>query len=180
MPSFRNNNEPKPLRGFLAGAAGGLFAACVMTGFQSVWSKASEELQSRRGEGQEQQQQGSSEESEDATMKAAGKIARLALQKDLGKEEKKKGGSIVHYAFGAFSGSVYGLVSEYVPAATLGFGSGFGTLLFLLADELALPALRLSPKPTQTPLSSHVYGLASHVVYGASTEAMRKGIRKIA
>ena len=48
-----------------------------------------------------------------------------------------------------------------------------------LADEIAVPALGLSRKPTEYPLSSRSawIGLASHLVYGVSTEAVRKGIR---
>jgi hypothetical protein len=179
MPNFRNENKPRPIRGLLAGAAGGLFAAWIMTGFQSAWSKVSEQLQSQGSKESGQQQQSGSGDSEDATMKAAGKVAHAMLDRDLSKEEKKKGGSLVHYAFGTFSGAVYGLLSEYVPAARLGFGTAFGALLFVAADELTVPALGLSPKPTETPLSSHVYGIASHLVYGANTEAVRKGIRKI-
>lgn len=46
MPYFRDDDEPKPLRGLLAGATGVLFGAWVMNQFQVVWSKASEELHS--------------------------------------------------------------------------------------------------------------------------------------
>jgi hypothetical protein len=180
MPSYWNENESKPIRGLLAGAAAGLFASWVMTGFQNAWSKVSEELQSQEDKKSDQQEQSSSGESEDPTAKVAGKIARATVGRNLSKQEKQKGGAAVHYAFGTFSGAVYGLLSEYVPAARLGFGTAFGVLLFLVADELAVPALGLSPKPTETPASSHIYGMASHLVYGASTEAARRGIRKVA
>lgn len=79
--------------------------------------------------------------------------------------------------FGSLSGAVYGLLTEYTLAARVGFGAAFGAALFLVADEIAVPALGLSRKPTDYPLSFHLYGLASHLVYGVSTEAMRKGIR---
>jgi uncharacterized membrane protein YagU involved in acid resistance len=113
-------------------------------------------------------------------MKAAGKLASLVFGRELSHEEKKKAGPAVHYAFGAFSGAIYGLLSEYLPAVRLGFGTAFGTALFLLADETAVPALGLSESPRKYPLWSHLYGLASHVVYGVSTEAVRNGIRRAA
>jgi hypothetical protein len=53
----------------------------------------------------------------------------------------------------------------------------FGAILFAGADELALPLLGLSDKPTKFPLSTHVYGLASHAVYGVTTEAVRLIVR---
>ncbi len=173
--------EPKPLRGFLAGAAGGLLAAWMMNQFQGVWSKVAQQLQPTRTSPQEDQtQQQNSEESEDATMKAAGKLAKATLGESLNKEQKKKAGPAVHYAFGTISGAIYGLVSEYAPITKSGFGTLFGATLFLLADEIAVPALGLSKRPTQYPISSHVYGLASHFVYGVSTEAVRRGIRRVA
>jgi putative membrane protein len=178
----RFNREAQPLRGLLAGAAAGLFAAWAMNQFQGLWSKVSEKLQSSADEQQNrhQEQAQSSGQSEDATMKAAAKIGSFVLGRELSREEKKKAGPVVHYAFGTFSGAIYGLLSEYLPTARLGFGTAFGTALFLIADELSVPALGLSKRPDEYPLSSHLYGLASHFVYGVSTEAIRSGIRRVA
>ncbi len=177
----RSNREARPLRGLLAGAAAGLFAAWTMNQFQTLWSKATEKIQNRNPSKQQDQQQAqNSEDSEDATMKAAGKLASILLGRELTKEEKERAGPVLHYAFGAFSGSAYGLLSEYLPAARLGFGAAFGAALFLIADELSVPALGLSRSPDKYPLSSHLYGLASHLVYGVSTEAVRDGIRRVA
>lgn len=113
-------------------------------------------------------------------MKAAGKLAHNVLGRDLSKDEKKEAGPLVHYAFGTLSGAVYGLLGEYLPLARIGFGTAFGAALFLLADELAVPALGLSGKATEAPLPSHLYALSSHLVYGASAEAVRRGIDKAA
>src|SRR5689334_1407111 len=179
--SFRRNAHPFP--GLLAGAAAGLFAAWTMNRFQSLWSKASDNIQKRdksEQENQQQQQPQSSEDNEDATMKAAGKLAPAILGRELSHDEKKKAGAAVHYAFGAFSGAIYGLLSEYLPVARVGFGTAFGASLFLLADETAVPALGLSKPPSEYPISSHLYGLASHLVYGLSAEAVRSGIRRVA
>jgi hypothetical protein len=154
-----------------------------MNQFQLLWSKASEELQSdteREKERNSQRQEKSSEESEDATVKAAQELTRATLGRDLDTEEKKKAGPAIHYAFGTLAGAVYGLSVEFLPVARVGFGSLFGTVLFLIADEIAVPALGLAPKPTESPLSSHVYGLSSHFVYGIATETVRKGVRLVA
>ena len=83
-------------------------------------------------------------------------------------------GPVVHYAFGATMGAVYGGLSAVLPETSLGFGTAFGTALFAVADEIAVPALGLSKPPTETPASSHVMALASHLVWGSTTEAVRR------
>jgi uncharacterized membrane protein YagU involved in acid resistance len=144
-----------------------------MNQFQALWSKASEQLQDKSK--QEQQQSASQPESEDATMKTADRLTRNLFDRRLTKEQKKKAGSVVHYVFGSAMGAFYGLAAELFPnVATRGFGTGFGAALFTVADEIAVPALGLSGKPTESPLSSHAYALASHLVYGATAEGVRR------
>lgn len=46
------------------------------------------------------------------------------------------------------------------------------------ADEFAVPALGLSQTPDKAPLSSRLYGLAAHTVYGVTDKLVRKAIRK--
>jgi len=167
-------------KGLAAGSVAGLTGAVAMNEFQNLWSKASQKLS---GDGNRQSSQNESaqeSESEDATMKAAGKIAEFAGYK-LSHEQKKKAGPIVHYAFGAGMGALYGVIEEVRPRRRqrhpLLSGMGYGTILFAGADELAVPAAGLSGKPSQSPLSSHLYALASHLVYGATAGAVRKAVR---
>lgn len=75
---------------------------------------------------------------------------------------------------GAFAGAI-GLRAH--PAATLGWGLMFGALVWLGADELLLRKIGLAKKPAAYPASAHVYGLASHLVYGLTTEAVRRAVR---
>jgi putative membrane protein len=161
-------------KGVLAGLIGGVIGTIVMTEFQNAWSKASEALKSRREEepGERKQQ-----ESEDATMKAAAKLGE-AVGRPLSHEQRKKLGPVVHYMFGTLQGGVYGAVTE-LSGVRGGFiaGLSLGAALFALADEVAVPALGLSGKPSDYPLSSHLYGLAAHLVYGVSTEVARRGLR---
>lgn len=163
------NASARPLRGLAAGVAGGLLSAWIMNQYQAVWNKAGEAMQDKQ---QKESERG--EESEDATMKAADRVARATLRRGLSKDEKKKAGPVVHYAFGAAMGGLYGLAAEYLPAARLGFGTLFGAALFLGADEIAIPAFGFSGPATEAPLSSHLYGLSAHLVYGAGTEAVRR------
>src|SRR5262249_47710592 len=58
---------------------------------------------------------------EDPTIKVAGAAARLAGYR-LQKEHKASAGSIVHYAFGAVVGALYGAAAEIAPRATAALG----------------------------------------------------------
>lgn len=149
-----------------------------MNEFQTVSSKISQQLRSEKESNRNQSdRQGGGE---DATMKAADLLACEILGRDLSHREKQQAGPFVHYGFGATMGGVYGLLSEYFPRARAGFGLLFGAALFAVADEIMVPALGLSKKPSEFPLSTHANALASHFVYGMTTEAIRKGIRAAA
>jgi uncharacterized membrane protein YagU involved in acid resistance len=110
-------------------------------------------------------------------MKTADRISEALQGRHLTKVEKKKAGPVVHYAFGALMGAVYGASVELNPAANALAGIPFGAILFAAADEVALPVLGLSDKPAAYPLSTHFYGLVSHAVYGVTTETVRRIVR---
>lgn len=163
-------------KGALAGAAAGLAGTVAMTQFQNLWGVLSKKLNSNQSNGKS-----SEGESEDATMKVASKVAEAGGY-HLDEQQKKKGGSWVHYGFGTAMGAVYGAMVELGPRnlrqhAFLS-GLGFGSALFAGADEVAVPYLGLSQKPSDTPVSSHVYGLASHMVYGVTAGTVRKAVRE--
>jgi len=164
-------------KGALAGAAAGLAGTIAMTQFQNLWSKASEKLNCNGNHGSSEQ---SEPEKEDATMKAAGELAALAKHR-LSRDEKKKAGSIIHYAFGTGMGAIYGALVEVGPRDLrrhdLLSGLGFGSVLFAGADEVVVPALGLSGKPSESAASSHLHALASHIVYGLTAGAERKAMR---
>ena len=71
----------------------------------------------------------------------------------------------------------YGLASEVLPEVTAGFGLPYGTVFWLVVDEGAVSLLRLSKPPTAYPLSTHIYALASHLVFGATAEGVRRLLR---
>jgi putative membrane protein len=167
--------EANILKGMLAGAVGGLVASWTMNEFQKAWAAA--EKQITGGKQVQQGDQNGGEDADDATMKTADRISELLQGRHLTHDEKKKAGPVVHYAFGAIMGAVYGASVEVNPAANALAGIPFGAILFAAADEVALPALGLSDKPMAYPLSMHLYGLVSHAVYGVTTETVRRMVR---
>jgi putative membrane protein len=163
-------------KGMVAGGAAGLAGAIAMTQFQNLWSKASHKLKESKGS----QTASSEQKSEDATMKAAEKAAELAGH-ELSRDQKKKAAPLVHYGFATAMGALYGAITEFSPRQVrrhdLLSGMGFGSILFAGADEIAVPILGLSGSPAKAPVSSHIYALASHLVYGATTGTVRKLVR---
>lgn len=168
-----------PVRGVLAGLLGGLAASYVMNEFQAALSKATEALKEEKGSRQRQRGQNQQkEEPDDATQKAADAIAVAVTSAHLTKKQKNIYGPVVHYAMGAVSGAVYGAVAECSRAARIGFGTLFGTVLFIVADEITVPALGLSKSPTEQPATAQITPWLSHLVYGITVEAVCCGARK--
>lgn len=160
-------------KALLVGLGSGLFAAWIMNQFQSALSEVSR--MGKEDEPKEPSRQSNrDDEPEDATMKTSSRIARRVLKRKLSKEEKKKAGPIVHYAFGASMGALYSMAAEVYPGITGGFGTAFGSALFAVADEIAVPTLGLAKGPKDYPLSSHASALAAHLVYGVTTEGVRR------
>jgi uncharacterized membrane protein YagU involved in acid resistance len=166
----KNGQDNNTLKGLAAGIVGGLVATFVMTQFQTTVTKLA-----AAANGPEEKK----EEGENATVKAAEAISETFFDHKLAKTEKQPAGNAVHYGFGTTMGALYGLTAEALPAASIGYGLPFGTMLFLSADEAAVPAFGLSKPPTETPLSKHAYGLAAHLVYGLTTDLVRRGVRNI-
>lgn len=164
-------DEPDPGKGLIAGVAGGLIASLVMEQFQAAWSFIAKKLQDPK-------QRNSSEAAKPTTVKAADAIARRVVGHKMRKKHQKLAGEAMHYAMGVGSAAVYGMLAQVAPVVTAGEGTAFGAVVWLAADEASLPALGLTKPPNRIPISTHVYALASHLVYGAVTEAVRRALRK--
>ena len=163
--------------GIVAGVVGGLVASWVMNEFmagpgaaltKAVESPEEQRLVKMRSDG------------EDATMKMADEIAEIATGgRHLTHEQRKKAGPVVHYAFGALMGGVYGGLGDVCSAATAGFGTTFGSVLFAGADLFMVPAMKLSKPLEEYPASSYATPMAAHLVYGATTELVRRFVRRL-
>ncbi len=182
--------EGEVLKGLAAGLIGGLVASAVMNQFQALWSKLMEgeershgaqSLQQgapRDGVGRELEEEGAEQEEDDATERLAQAVAVKVFDRELTESEKEAAGTAFHYAMGATSGALYGAIAEALPEATAGLGLPFGAAVWVIADEGIIPATGLSKSPTEYPLSVHAYALASHLVYGLTTELVRRAVRK--
>jgi uncharacterized membrane protein YagU involved in acid resistance len=94
----------------------------------------------------------------------------------LSHEGKRQGGPIVHYTFGALMGGIYGALAESTEWTSAGFGTAFGVVLFAAADLAAVPALQLGPSPADQSLAQQATPFAAHLVYGVTTDLVRRAI----
>ena len=147
-----------------AGVASGLLAAWIMERWQAGATPLLTTYQEKAGV---RAPRG------DATAKVADHVSELIHGAPVPDEGKSGAGRAVHYAFGAALGCGYALVAERWSGVTAGFGSGFGLFIDLVFDEALVPALKLSQPDTAYPASSHVYGVASHLIFGVALEGAR-------
>jgi putative membrane protein len=181
-----NVRECELWKGLVAGLFGGLIASWTMNRFQDVWFKLSEngssasERSSDQDRADEERQPANSnkEEQDDTTVKAASVISEGLFGHELTKDEKKIAGPAVHYALGTAVGGLYGAAAEAMPELATGKGLPFGAAFWLVVDETAVPVLGLSKPPTEYPVSTHAYALASHLVYGLTAELVRRALRR--
>ncbi len=167
---IEDEGERNLIKGIIAGAIGGLVASFVMTEYQALTSKMSDDDKKKKPK---------SKKDEPANVKIAEMISENVFDHKLKKSEKEPAGEAMHYLMGGVSGAIYGATAEMTGATTMGAGLPFGSAVWAIADDVVVPALGLSKSPTQYSLSTHAYALTSHWVYGLTTELVRKAVRKI-
>jgi hypothetical protein len=190
------NGDANVWKGLVAGLAGGLIASWTMNQFQAAWTRATEGFEKPHGAQSMQPSKGPNpnetpdadqpagqstaekEHQDDATVETA-RVISHAFGHELKENEKKAAGAAVHYAFGTVTGGLYGAMAEVAPQVTAGAGLPFGAAFWLVADEVAVPSLGLAKGPTEYPVSTHVYALASHLVYGIAAEFGRRAVRHV-
>ena len=180
------NHDSNILKGLLAGLAGGLIASWTMNQFQAAWTRIAEGTEKSHGaqsmqpsEGSQGEQGQDTGDQDDATVKTARAISKNVFGHELQESEKETAGAAVHYAFGTLTGGLYGALAEVTPQVTTAGGLPFGAGFWLLADEISVPLLGLSKGPTEYPVSTHAYALASHLVYGVTAELSRRAVRQV-
>jgi putative membrane protein len=176
--AHRVSQQKSMNKAILAGFAAGLVGAWVMNEFQSWWSRAGGGQGAQSG-GNPSSGRGRPQRSEDAnaTALAAQSIAAATLDRSLTRDELAIAAPIVHYAFGAAMGALFGRWVEgsrrFPPLA----GAAWGAALWAVADEVGVPMLNLSGSPTEYPAEVHLQALAAHLVYGVTTELVQLGVR---
>jgi uncharacterized membrane protein YagU involved in acid resistance len=154
-------------RGIIAGLVGGLVAAGAMSivhkGLAGIGAGA-----------RPQTPPANQHQNEDATVKVADSVARWLLHRPLREDTKPLAGTLVHYAFGASVGALYGGVAAVMPRVTTAAGLPFGAAVWLGAHVITVPAMGLAEPPTRQPPTKEGLEFVLHLVYGTVTELMRR------
>ncbi|SEK32400.1 Protein of unknown function [Sphingomonas palmae] len=153
----------KVIRGAVAGCVAGAVASFAMDRFQAAVSALSAS-------------DDDDDASEPATEKAADAVAKSLIGDELPRATKPLAGQSIHYALGVGLGAIYGIAAEFRPSLTAGQGAGFGVATATLLDEAAVPAVGLGTAPWHTDLSTNLYSYASHLVFGVTSELVRRQV----
>lgn len=148
-------------RGAVAGLIAGAAASFAMDRFQAATSS----LLPSNGS-----------EEEPATEKAADAVATAVTGREIPDNTKPLAGQSIHYVLGIGLGIAYGIAAEFRPSVTTGYGTAFGLGTATLLDETAVPAVGLGEAPWKAPLSTTLYGYASHLVFGGTVEVVRRQV----
>jgi putative membrane protein len=173
MPPRSPHANSHLLKHVVAGATAGLAGAWAMDCFQNLLSKATAESNRNGQQGQQQ------EEEEPTTVKTADAIAVAITGHPIPKDQKAAAGAAVHYAFGTAVGAIYGAAAARTPDVAAWVGLPFGATVWLVSDEMGVPLSGLAKAPDEYPLSTHASALASHLVYGITTEVVRRLVMKL-
>ena len=168
-----------PMLGAAAGVAGGIVGSWMMVRFNHLVGRIEESPhpeQHHRSDAAPNETDGTISDTP-ASVQVASMLGEKVADRPLDEREKRLGGSLIHYLFGAVAGGFYGAIAEEKPAAAAGFGLPFGATVWLAADEIGLPLAGLAGNPARYPPSRHAAALGTHLVYGATVETVRRLLR---
>jgi putative membrane protein len=159
------------VRGAVAGAVGGLLGAYAMNHLHALLHPEPKHPAKTSPRSKEKRTQ-----EDPATVKAAIAVAEKVGHR-LTQREKAIADPVVHYGFGASTGAFYGAAAEVLPPITMGRGMAYGAAVWLFGDEMAVPALGLSKKPTAYPVKLHADMFLKHMAFGLCLEAGRRAAK---
>jgi hypothetical protein len=107
---------------------------------------------------------------------AAQAVARQVTGQPLDRRRLGMAAALMHYSFGTAVGALYGAYAEGRTRDRTGIM--FGLTVWLLADEIAMPLLRLSDSTLHRPLEKRLQSIAAHVVFGVTTELTRTAVQR--
>ena len=164
-----------PIKGAVAGAIGGAAGAYTMERFQQWWNDMEKRAAPKRKAYAAKDTAGKMDE----PVVAKAERAARKIDAELPAELTPVSGEQIHYTTGATIGAVYGFVAEILPPARMFNGLAMGAVVWWTADNMAVPAKHLGNKPERKAPSEHAYSLASHLVYGFTTELVRSLVRLV-
>jgi putative membrane protein len=149
---------PRVLEKIAIGAIAGLAGAAAMDAYDTLIRLAAE--------GQDQDV--------DATLKMARAISMTTFHHELTGADERWTAPALHYLLGAALGVSYTIMAERIAAMATGAGTAYGAVIWLLGDEIAVHAMGFAHGRAETSVSARANALASHILYGLTTELTRR------
>ena len=148
------------LKGLAAGIIGGLAATAV----KSLWEAYAPTREPQQDSPQIQV-------ADQANMELRGE--------HLDEAEAEVADHALHFGFGTTTGAIYGVAAEATDAVTTGYGIPFGMLLWASTYATTIPALDLDKDPIEKDPKYTLNQFAGHILYGLTTEVVRRGVRSV-
>src|SRR3954469_13506851 len=161
-------------RAVLAGVLGGLAGTLAMNYAQRLWTHAADGAAPRSAGGKHDARDWQErEEGRNANELAAQAIATTIRGRPLTYDELKVAAPLAHFTFGAALGAIHGRTVRDDRGNLFTRAATFGAAVWLLADEAAMPLLRLSRPTTQRSLEKHLQSFVAHMAFGTVAELVR-------
>jgi putative membrane protein len=166
-------------RATLTGAIGGLVGAWAMSEFQGWWDSAQHKREPHSSAGRHDAR-GWKEKNEgrNANEIVGERVATMVLRRPPTAAERGVAAAIAHYTFGAAAGATYGALAERWGGPAPLSGATLGTVMWIGADNVAMPLFGLAHSDINYPMEAHLQSLVSHLVYGLTTESIHRLLRK--
>lgn len=103
-----------------------------------------------------------------------GEVASSLAHAQLTDEQRVRVQRVIHYAFGAGLGVVYGSAARRWPPVTRGAGTVAGLAIYAGTHGSVLPLLRVQRPPWRLPPAAVAWEAASHLLFGAALETGRR------
>jgi hypothetical protein len=113
----------------------------------------------------------------DATRRIAGECGTRILGRALSPQELKTGAAFVHYATGATAGIFYGMMAHPAKKRSRWSGAFFGAALWLVGNELLLPALGVIHRDDYT-RAEKMRALGGHLAFGLTTDLVSRALAR--
>ena len=154
----KRNREGDLVRGFIAGAVGGLIGTALKTVAERYFPP-----------------RGPLDEAPPAII--ADEAAEAITGEHLSHHDAETAGTAMHWLFGTLIGGAYGAAVEVMPQVGEGMGLPFGTAVFGVMHEGILPAAGIEESHADKDSGEERNELLTHLVYGFTTELVRDQVR---
>jgi hypothetical protein len=105
----------------------------------------------------------------EADIRSVEMLAMKLSGKPVSRAEAQRIATALHYMYGVSAGVLYAWLADRWPSLRAGFGTGYGTAIWFLGDEIPIIVAGISD-PCEKSAASHVSALAAHLLFGTVVE----------